>query len=192
MEPQTITFTPDPLPLWRRILGRGRRKADVQRDLEQAVRVANANAELADKMRAEAEEERRGRLQAAEERAKLVLELKAIADRTAEFRAKCERDFERRRNVSWPKPERRMTDAQLRDAFNVPVDEPLFQAVMQKIDGAIQEALDVVSQPPSATLTEQHRLHLAGGIEHLRLLQKDLLDVRDAAERNNDGEEGDE
>lgn len=88
---------------------------------------------------------------------------------------------ERIRNVSWPRPATRIPEHVVLKEFNVPLDQGLMAALHQELDDQIQELLDVVSQPPSATLTAEHRLHLAGGIEHLRLFQKSLLDRSAAA-----------
>lgn len=82
-----------------------------------------------------------------------------------------------RRNVGWTRPATRIPRAKVLQEFNVPLDRGFAAALHQELDDAIQEVLDVVSQPPSSTLTEQHRLHLAGGIEHLRSFQKQLLDL---------------
>ena len=82
-----------------------------------------------------------------------------------------------KRNVSWPKPARRLTMQQVAAAFNVPLDSGLMAALHQELNDQIEELADRVSQAPSATLTEQTRLHLAGGLEHLRILQKELLDI---------------
>lgn len=166
-EPQTITINPPKLPWWRRLLRLGPPAAQIQRDLETAVQIANGNAGLAERL----ELERR---------------------RVAGLWNEAEEKAAARRNVAWPKPAKRMPKAQIAAAFNVPIDEPLFTAIMQEIDDQLQDLLDVVSQPPSPQLTEQGRLHLAGGIEHLRLLQKRILDHREDAQRKAASEAGDD
>lgn len=81
------------------------------------------------------------------------------------------------RNVAWPKPAVRMPAHAVLKEFNVPLDKGLPAALHQELDDSIADLLDVVSQPPSATLNEDQRLHIAGGVEHLRLFQKHLLDL---------------
>jgi hypothetical protein len=88
-----------------------------------------------------------------------------------------------KRAVSWPKPAKRIPPEQVRAAFAEPLDVGLQAALHQEIDDYLQDLLDQVSQPPSSALTEQHRLHLAGGIEHVRILQKILLDLHAEAGR---------
>jgi hypothetical protein len=85
------------------------------------------------------------------------------------------------RNVAWPKPANRLAPSTVRVAFDVGQDDPFWQALHQELDDAITEALDEVSKPPSATLTSEQRLHIAGGVEFLRLFQKQLLDLRHLA-----------
>jgi hypothetical protein len=98
------------------------------------------------------------------------------------LQASLDRDeLARRRNVAWPRPATRIPANVILKEFNVPLDQGLMAALHQELDDQIQDLLDVVSQPPSATLTAEHRLHLAGGIEHLRLFQKSLLDRSAAA-----------
>ena len=174
--PDRIEIKPEPLPWWRRFLGLGRPKAAVQRDLDQAVTLANQYA-------AEAEEERKGRLQAAEKWAATVVEL------------------QRRRNVTWLKPPRRPREDVV-EAFAEPLDEGLQAAVHQELDDYLQELLDQVSQAPGfatgqkgeliPTMTPEQRLHLAGGIEHLRLFQKQLLDLHEQANRREPEEKDEE
>jgi hypothetical protein len=89
----------------------------------------------------------------------------------------------RRRNVAWPKPAKRIPRPVLLAAFAEPVDQGLPAALHQEIDDYLQDLLDQVSQPPSATMPETMRTHLAGGVEHVRLLQKHLLDLHDEASR---------
>lgn len=92
------------------------------------------------------------------------------------------------RNVSWTKPAVRMPAALVLAEFNVPLDQGIGMALHQELDDRLQELLDLVSQPPHGAytqkdgstvpaFTEADRLHLAGGIEHLRLFQKQLLDL---------------
>jgi hypothetical protein len=96
--------------------------------------------------------------------------------------------IQKQRNVSWPKPAVRMPEKLVLAEFNVPIDQGYPAAVFQELDDKIQELLDLVTQPPHGTytqkdgttvpaFTEADRLHLAGGVEHLRLFQKQLLDL---------------
>lgn len=100
--------------------------------------------------------------------------------------------IQKQRNVSWPKPAVRMPAAAVLAEFNVPLDQGLPLALHQELDDQIQELLDLVSQPPGPTLTADQRLHLAGGIEHLRLFQKQLLDLSHRASTTDEGLENDE
>jgi hypothetical protein len=83
--------------------------------------------------------------------------------------------LKRQRNVSWAKPEKSLSVAELRAAFDVGADDPLWRAVMQVLDDAIGDVLDQVTLPPSGSMTEEIRTHTAGGGEQLRLFQKTLL-----------------
>lgn len=99
------------------------------------------------------------------------------AEELAERFQKLFEALEAERNVSWPKPAARLSPKQVMAEFDLPIDTGILAALFQKFDEELQELLDRVSQPPSATLTAETRLHIAGGIEHLRLFQKDLLDL---------------
>lgn len=96
------------------------------------------------------------------------------------------------RNVAWPKPAGRMPAHTVLKEFNVPIEKGFPAALHQELDDAIAELLDVVSQPPSANLNEQQRLHVAGGIEHLRSFQKHLLDLAAKANQGDPELEEDE
>lgn len=87
------------------------------------------------------------------------------------------------RNVAWPRPAKRIPRAQILAAFSAPIDTGAGAALHQELDDYLQDLLDQVSQPPSPTMPESTRLHLAGGIEHVRLLQKHLLDLHAEASR---------
>lgn len=83
-----------------------------------------------------------------------------------------------KRNVAWPKPATRMKDKEVVAALTVAMDDPQWRAVHQLLDDYVGDVLDELTQDPSATLTSERRLHLAGGAEYLRRFQKLLLDVQ--------------
>ncbi len=98
------------------------------------------------------------------------------------------KELRAQRNISWPKPAVRMPEKLVLAEFNVPIDQGYPAAVLQELDDKIQELLDLVTQPPHGefhkkdgstvpAFTEADRLHLAGGVEHLRLFQKQMLDL---------------
>ena len=93
------------------------------------------------------------------------------------------------RNVAWPKPAQRLASSSVRNAFDVGNDDPFWQALHQELDDAIADALDEVTQEPSAQLTTERRTHVAGGAEFLRKFQKRLLDLRHTANVDEDLEE---
>lgn len=161
-----ITITPEPLPWWRRLLGLGRPKSAIERDLQQAVAVANDYAAR-------------------------VAALEAHVQEVA-----------RPRKVGWPRGPRLERD-EILGAMAEPLNSGVQAAVHQELDNYLQELLDQVSQPPGygtgskgelvPTMTPEQRLHLAGGIEHLRLFQRQLIDLNAAAQKNeNDTEREDE
>lgn len=96
------------------------------------------------------------------------------------------------RNISWPKPAQRMPRPAVVAAFAEPLDRGLPMALHQELDDYLQDLLDQVSQAPSGAMTEATRLHLAGGIEHLRLFQKQLLDLHAESGREDADLEGKE
>lgn len=102
--------------------------------------------------------------------------MKAAADKLSQVRAAAARDLEISRNVSWSKPARRISASDVKRAFAVPMEAPLWTALHQEIDDFLQELINDVSLPPTPVFTEHNRLHLAGGIEQVRELQKRLLD----------------
>jgi hypothetical protein len=162
MNPSRVNITPDPLPRWRRILGLGRSKAAIEADLAAAVHVANENANMVDRLQTGRRFEKLWGAQ------------------------------QPKRNVGWPKSPR-LPKEDVREAFAEPLDEGLQAAIHQELDDYLQELLDQVSQPPGyatgqkgeliPTMTAEQRLHLAGGIEHLRLFQKQLIDLNAEANR---------
>lgn len=95
------------------------------------------------------------------------------------------------RVVVWSRPAKRLGRVDILEAFAEPIDAGLQAAVHQELDDYLQGLLDQVSQAPSASLTADTRLHLAGGIEHLRLFQHQLLELHRKAERE-DAEIADE
>jgi uncharacterized coiled-coil protein SlyX len=98
-----------------------------------------------------------------------------------------------KRNLAWPKPEGRMADAAVLAEFNVEMKDGLWGAVMQELDDAIGEQLDLVTQVPSATLTAEVRTHAGGMAEGLRVFQRRLLDLqKKATAADADDEKGDE
>lgn len=99
------------------------------------------------------------------------------AEQLAERFRKMFEELEAERNVSWPKPATRLSPKQVMAEFDLPIEKGILAALFQEFDDELQELFDRVSQPPSATLTAETRLHVAGGIEHLRLFQKHLLDL---------------
>ncbi len=105
----------------------------------------------------------------------LEAELTALSSQHSALRAQ--------RAVAWPKPAKRIPRPQILAAFAAPIDTGAGAALHQEIDDYLQDLLDQVSQPPSASMPETTRLHLAGGIEHVRLLQKHLLDLHAEASR---------
>lgn len=150
MKPSRITIAPDSLPWWRRFLRLRRPAAEIQADLDAAIRVANENANVADSL-----------------------------NRTVGFLGKKAGQLQHalaQRNVAWPKPEKRLSAQQVLGNVNVPMDHPLWTAVHQELDDAISDLCDRVGQPPPE-LGHEARIHVAGGIEHLRLFQKRLLDL---------------
>lgn len=87
------------------------------------------------------------------------------------------------RNVAWIRPAKRMPDHEVKRAFAVASEAPLWVAFNQEIDDWLQGLFDEVSKPPSATLSEAQRLHMAGGIEEIRELQKKLLELHATAHK---------
>lgn len=83
-----------------------------------------------------------------------------------------------RRELAWPRPAQRLKPEEVLAEFDLPMDNPLWQALHQELDDAIADVLDEVTQPPSALLTAERRVHLAGGAEELRKLQRRLLDLQ--------------
>lgn len=88
-----------------------------------------------------------------------------------------------RRNVAWVKPAKRMPASEVKRAFAVAADAPLWLALNQEVDDYLQDQLDQVSLPPASTMSEEMRLHLAGGVEHVRLFHKRLLELHAAAQK---------
>jgi hypothetical protein len=96
-----------------------------------------------------------------------------------EKRAQVERQNEilrLKRNVAYNRPPGRVTEKDLRAAFRIDNETPLWRSIHQEMDDQLQDLIDQASLEPSATMTEDKRLHLAGGIEYLRRFQKTLLD----------------
>lgn len=95
------------------------------------------------------------------------------------------KELEVERAVAWPKPARRLNERQVLGNFNVPMDHPLWTALHQELDDAISDLCDQVSSAPSRAtgreFDEANRLHVAGGIEHLRLFQRRILDLQHRA-----------
>jgi hypothetical protein len=87
------------------------------------------------------------------------------------------------RNVAWPRPAKRLAGGEVRRAFAVAAEAPLWMALNQELDDYLQDVLDQVSLPPGATMNAEARNHLAGGIEHLRLFHKRLLELHAAAQK---------
>lgn len=109
-----------------------------------------------------------------------------IRNELAARRAEMSKELEEQRalrNVAWPRPAARIPRPQILAAFSAPIDQGLGAAFQQEIDDYLQEILDQVSQPPSGSMPESMRTHLAGGVEHVRLLQKHLLDLHAEASR---------
>jgi hypothetical protein len=96
------------------------------------------------------------------------------------------------RSIAWAKPARRVAANDVRRAFAVAAEAPLWVALHQELDDYLQDQLDQVSLPPAASMTEEQRLHLAGGIEHLRLFQKRMLQLHAAAHKEDADLEGGE
>lgn len=117
-----------------------------------------------------------------EEIAKLESEISGLKSQLSGLRAL--------RNISWPKPAQRMPRPAVVAAFAEPLDRGLPMALHQELDDYLQDLLDQVSQAPSGAMTEATRLHLAGGIEHLRLFQKQLLDLHAESGREDADLEG--
>ena len=87
------------------------------------------------------------------------------------------------RNVVWAKPARRLQSADVRRAFAVAADAPLWLALNQELDDYLQDQLDQLSLPPGPAMNDATRQHLAGGVEHLRLFHKRLLELHSAAQK---------
>lgn len=95
--------------------------------------------------------------------------------------------------LSWPKPAKAIPANEVRRAFAVPMDAPLWQALHQVLDQAIQGAVDEATQQPSATQTGERRTYMAGGVDALREFQGRLLELQASANREDaDLQEGEE
>lgn len=92
-------------------------------------------------------------------------------------------DLAAARNVAWPKPAKRVPPHEVKRAFAVDNDAPLWLAFNQELDDYLQDQVDQMTLPPAPGFTEESRLHLAGGVEHLRLFQKRLIDLHAAAHK---------
>ena len=84
---------------------------------------------------------------------------------------------------AWPKPAKAMPANEVRRAFAIPMDAPLWQALHQTLDGAIQNAIDDATAEPSATITSERRAFKAGGVDALREFQGRLLELQASANR---------
>ena len=86
------------------------------------------------------------------------------------------------RNVTWTRPAKWMPANEVKRAFAVAADAPLWLALKQQVEVYVEDLADQVSQAPSTSLTAEARLHVAGGMEHLRLFYKQLLELHQAAQ----------
>lgn len=85
------------------------------------------------------------------------------------------------RNVSWTMPAKLPSRSEIRRAFAVDNEAPLWVAFNAELDSFLQDLIDQVSLPPGPTMSEEARTHLAGGIEEVRKFQKRVLDLQAAA-----------
>lgn len=86
----------------------------------------------------------------------------------------------------------RMPDGDVRRAFAVDATAPLWRAVHQELDDAIQKLVDIVDTMPSAAFPETARLHVAGGLSELRDFQKQLLLANERAAKDADLDDDDD
>lgn len=106
-----------------------------------------------------------------------------IERRRAEMYRESLEALEAKRALTWTRPAERIPRPKVLAEFAAPLDAGLQAALHQELDDYLKELLDQVSQAPSGALTPELRLHLAGGIEHLRLFQRQLLDLHAEASR---------
>jgi hypothetical protein len=98
-----------------------------------------------------------------------------------------------RATKAWPKPAKAIPANEVRRAFAVPTDAPLWQALHQVLDQAIQGVVDEATQQPSATQTTDRRTYMSGGVDALREFQGRLLELQASANREDaDLQEGEE
>jgi hypothetical protein len=95
--------------------------------------------------------------------------------------------------LAWPKPAKAIPANEVLRAFAIPMDAPLWQALHQVLDQAIQGAVDDATQQPSATQTTDRRTYMSGGVDALREFQGRLLELQASANREDaDLQEGEE
>lgn len=87
------------------------------------------------------------------------------------------------RNVAVRIHDKRMPSNEVKRAFAVADDAPLWIALNQEIDDYLLDVMDQVSLPPGQTMTEEIRTHVAGGVEYVRGLQKRILELHAAAQK---------
>jgi hypothetical protein len=87
-----------------------------------------------------------------------------------------------RSTAEWIQPERRMPKEEVRRAFSVPKDMPLWRAIHQELDDSATDLVDLTAAAPIEQASELKRLHAAGGLDALRNFQRRLIELQHLAE----------
>lgn len=84
--------------------------------------------------------------------------------------------------AAWIVPEKRLPEHEVRRAFSVANDAPIWIAFNQKLDDAATDLIEVTVAEPKDETSEKRRLHAAGGVDALRNFQRDLIELQRLAQ----------
>jgi hypothetical protein len=111
----------------------------------------------------------------------------AAKRRCTELTAELEKERKRAEESSrvWRRPAEEMSAEELRTAFDVGEDNDLWLAVLQVIDDRVLSKVEDVAQAPAQDYGAEARAHDAGGLDELRELTRQLLELRGRARGSN-------